>query len=279
MPVYHPSDPQISAMKGIHVYYYFMSNCAQRVCLALEEKGQTWTGHAVNLFTQENTTDEYFRINPKGLVPAMIHDGVVITESIDILRYIEEQFPDPPLYPSDPEQLQKVTEWMDLATEIHVPVIKTYMYALALGASKTPEGMKEYAEKQSDPELIAFHEASIDGISEDRILSAEKDLFAFFDRMEKELGQHQWLVGDKFSHADITWFVQYFLFKRAGIVNFQQYPNIRRWARELMQRPSFTNGIARIQPWYAPLICIVLRIKAWWRRGRLMPLKQARRTA
>ncbi len=276
MPIYHPDDPVISAMKGIHVYYYFMSNCAQRVCLALAEKGVEWTPHAVNLFTQENTTDEYFKINPKGLVPAMIHDGVVITESIDILRYIEEKFPEPSLYPSDPEERQQVDNWMDLATDIHLGVIKTYMYSLVFGASKKPEGMKEYAEKQVDPELIAFHEATIKGFSEDTILAAEHDLFAFFDSMEKELGQHQWLIGDEFTLADITWFVQYFMMQRMGMVNFQNYPNVCRWARELMQRPSYKNGIARIQPWYAPLICLVLRIKAWWRRGRLLALKQPR---
>ena len=70
MPVYEDADPGIKSMKGLHVYHYFMSNCAQRVCIALEEKGKDWTPHAVNLFTRENTTDEYFRINPTGLVPA-----------------------------------------------------------------------------------------------------------------------------------------------------------------------------------------------------------------
>ena len=72
MPVFENTDPDIKSMEGLHVYHYFLSNCAQRVTLALEEKGLDWTPHAVNLFTQENTTDEYFRINPKGLVPAQL---------------------------------------------------------------------------------------------------------------------------------------------------------------------------------------------------------------
>ena len=74
MPVYENPDPGIKSMKGLHVYHYFLSNCAQRVSIAFEEKGQDWTPHAVNLFTQENTRDEYFRINPTGLVPALVHD-------------------------------------------------------------------------------------------------------------------------------------------------------------------------------------------------------------
>ena len=97
MPVYQDVDADIRTMQGIHLYQYFLSNCSQRGCIALEEKGLDRTPHPINLFTQENTSDEYFRINPRGLVPAMVHDGVVITESIDILRYIEDRFPEPAL--------------------------------------------------------------------------------------------------------------------------------------------------------------------------------------
>ena len=43
MPVYDDADPSIKSMKGIHVFHYFLSNCAQRVCIALEEKGLDWT--------------------------------------------------------------------------------------------------------------------------------------------------------------------------------------------------------------------------------------------
>lgn len=276
MPIYQPSDPEISAKKGIHVYYYWLSNCAARVCMALEEKGVEWTPHAVSLLMHENLTDEYFRINPKGLVPAMIHDGVVITESIDILRYIEEQFPQPALYPTDPEARKKVEEWMDTATEAHVGVIKTYMYSLALGGTKKKKHMEEYAKKQPDQELINFHQQTFKGFSQDRILQAERDVFVFFDKLEAELSQHRWLVGDEFSYADITWFVQYFMMKRVGLVNFAKYPNITRWAADLMSRPCFRNGVAALQPWYAPLLCTVLRTKTWVKRGFRLPLKGPR---
>ena len=100
MPVCEATDPEVRSMTGIHLYHFFLSNCAQRVSLTLAEKGLEFTPHSVNLIAKENTKDDYFRINPAGLVPALVHDGVVITESIDILRYLEEQFPEPPLYPS-----------------------------------------------------------------------------------------------------------------------------------------------------------------------------------
>ena len=272
MPIYENAEPDIRSMQGIHLYQYFLSNCSQRVCIALEEKGLDWTPHPINLFAQENTRDEYFRINPTGLVPAMVHDGVVITESIDILRYIEEQFPEPALYPPHEAERRKVDEWMNLATENHTGVVKTYMYAVAFDG-KSPEVMERYSEKQEDKDLLAFHQESSAGFTQSRVLAAERELFAFYDSLEQQLGGRQWLVGDRFTYADIAWFVQYFLNNRTGVINFQNYPNIRRWGALIMQRPSFRRGVTRIQPWYARLMCLALRIKSRLRRGEPAPMQ------
>lgn len=89
----------------------------------------------------------------------MVHDGVVITESIDILRYIEERFPEPALYPPDEAGRRKVDEWMDLATERHIAVVKTYMYAMAFD-SKSEDVMDDYVGKRQDEDLLAFHQES-----------------------------------------------------------------------------------------------------------------------
>ena len=259
-------------MKGIHLYHFFLSNCAQRVSLALAEKDLAFTPHSVNLLARANTKDDYFEINPAGLVPALVRDGVVITESIDILRYLEERFPEPPLYPSDATARREVDGWMDEATNNHIGVIKTYMYAIAFGGEKSPEEMQRYLEKQrTDAGTAKFHQRASAGFSEDEILAAETDLFAFFDRIESELDQHQWLVGDEYSYADIAWFVQYFLMSRTGVIDFGNYPQIRRWGADVMRRPSFERGIQRLQPWYASLACTVLKLKSRVQRGRPPP--------
>ena len=169
MPIIQASDLEIQSMQGIHVYHYFLSNCAQRVNLTLAEKGLDWTPHPVSLLMKENTKAEYLRINPKGLVPTMVNNGVVITESIDILRYIEARFPAPPLYPDDSHQRQQVDQWMDVATENHNAVVKTYMYAMAFGGAKSPEEMKRYLAQQEDPGLKAFHQQATAGFSQEQI--------------------------------------------------------------------------------------------------------------
>ncbi|MEM7018815.1 MAG: glutathione binding-like protein [Pseudomonadota bacterium] len=96
-------------------------------------------------------------------------------------------------------------------------------------------------------------------------------MFALYDRLEHGLGKHRWVVGDEYSYADIAWFVQYFLMQRTSIVNFANYPNIQRWDKMFMQRPSFERGIKKLQPWYAPLLCRGLALKSLVRRGGLAP--------
>ena len=157
---------------------------------------------------------------------------------------------------------------MNEATENHIGVIKTYMYAIALGGKKSPEEMQAYLEKQkADAGTAEFHQRATVGFSEGEVVSAEIALFAFFDRLESELGQHRWLVGDEYSYADIAWFVQYFLMSRTGVVDFSNYPGIRRWAADVMRRPAFKHGIRDLQPWFAPIACTVLKLKSRMQRG------------
>ena len=55
-------------------------------------KGLSWVSHPLKLDKGEHAKSDYLEINPKGLVPSLINDGEVITESIDILSYIERKF-------------------------------------------------------------------------------------------------------------------------------------------------------------------------------------------
>ena len=80
-----PTNKSVLEFKGLHLYHADRSNCAARVRLLLEEKDLPWVSHHIDLGKKENISEEYFGINPKGVVPALVHDGTVITESNDIL--------------------------------------------------------------------------------------------------------------------------------------------------------------------------------------------------
>lgn len=78
--------PDVPGMRGLHLFHFMLSNCSQRVRLGLEEKGLAWTSHHLNLAANEHVTSDYQRINPKGVVPTLVHDGQVVIESNDIIR-------------------------------------------------------------------------------------------------------------------------------------------------------------------------------------------------
>jgi len=84
MPIVASSNDGLASDRGIRVYQCFISNCAQRVNLALAKKRVGWTTTSINLLMRQNIRESYLKINPKDLAPRMVHDGDVITESIDI---------------------------------------------------------------------------------------------------------------------------------------------------------------------------------------------------
>src|SRR5262249_15603114 len=97
--IVEPTNKSVTELKGLHLFHADISNCSMRVRMALAEKALPWTSHHLDLRKKETVTPEYFGIHPKGLVPTLVHDGVVHIESNEIIEYLDETFPDPPLQP------------------------------------------------------------------------------------------------------------------------------------------------------------------------------------
>ena len=74
-----PTNRSVLAFDGLHLYHANRSNCSGRVRLLLEEKQLPWKSHHIDLAKKENVSEEYFGINPKGVVPTLVHDGTVVT--------------------------------------------------------------------------------------------------------------------------------------------------------------------------------------------------------
>ena len=82
----------------LELYHNINSVCAQKVRIALKEKGQEAKDHIMTLRGDQHEP-AYLKLNPNGVVPTLIHDGEPITESSLILYYIDDAFPEPPLMP------------------------------------------------------------------------------------------------------------------------------------------------------------------------------------
>ncbi len=86
------------------LYGYFRSSAAFRARIALNLKGITPELRFVHLLRNggEQHTPEYKAVNPQALIPALAHDGHLITQSMAILEYLDEIVPEPPILPRDP---------------------------------------------------------------------------------------------------------------------------------------------------------------------------------
>jgi len=103
------------------LFTYYRSSAAFRVRIALNLKGVSYEPQFVHLAKGEHRKPEYVAFNPQRLVPALAEDdGSLLTQSLAIIEYLEEKYPQPPLLPRDARDRARVRSLaLLIACEIH----------------------------------------------------------------------------------------------------------------------------------------------------------------
>ncbi|MCX7979284.1 MAG: glutathione S-transferase N-terminal domain-containing protein, partial [Bdellovibrionaceae bacterium] len=103
----------IMDMADIVLYNYFRSSTSYRVRAVLHHKGLEFQYRAVHLLKDggEQHSEEFRRLNPQGEVPTLIHDGKIISQSVAIIEYLDEVFPNPPIFPKNPALRAQVRQF------------------------------------------------------------------------------------------------------------------------------------------------------------------------
>jgi len=102
------------------LHTYWRSSAAWRVRTVLGLKGLAWDAVPHDLRTDAQLAPEYIARNPQGLVPALEVDGAVLTQSLAIIEYLEERFPEPPVLPANPLERARVRAFaLAVACDIH----------------------------------------------------------------------------------------------------------------------------------------------------------------
>ncbi len=86
----------------LKLYSYYRSSAAFRVRIALELKGLDWECVPVDLLNNEQKSDAYRGVNPQGLVPALVTGDECLNQSLAIIEWLDERYPDTALLPSEP---------------------------------------------------------------------------------------------------------------------------------------------------------------------------------
>jgi len=104
----------------MQLYSYFRSSAAYRVRIALALKGVAFEYVPVHLVKGEQRDDRYRAVNLQSLVPALIDEGRIFTQSLAIIEYLEERYPNPRLLPDAPAERARVRSIaLSIACEIH----------------------------------------------------------------------------------------------------------------------------------------------------------------
>jgi glutathione S-transferase len=227
---------------GLHVFYSAYSNNAQRVLLLLAEKGIEAEMHEVNLLKSEQLTEEYLRVNPKGEVPAIVHNGKAMHESCAIMRYLDAEFPGPGFTPQGAEDRKQMEQWLDSATGFHMKGIVNYVYAKGLGRLPTPRDWEFY--KRHIPHRAKFHEERRKGLVGRDATAASAVLDEQFAKLETALTNNEWLVGNTYSLADMVWFSNANVLRISGY-SLSDFPRLCDWMERIQARPAYREGVAR----------------------------------
>jgi maleylacetoacetate isomerase len=104
----------------VKLYDYFRSSAAYRVRIALNLKGLGYEHIPVNLLKGEEGETAYRELNPQGLVPTLVDEGKVLTQSLAICEYLEECYPEPSLLPGDASDRARIRSLaLAVACDIH----------------------------------------------------------------------------------------------------------------------------------------------------------------
>ena len=107
-------------MSQVILYDYYRSSAAYRVRIGLNLKRIAYESRPVNLLEGAQRSDDYRALNPQGLVPMLEIDGERFTQSLAILGYLDQKFPNIPLLPSRAEARTHVlTMALTVACDIH----------------------------------------------------------------------------------------------------------------------------------------------------------------
>ena len=250
---------EILDWKGLHVFHFIFSSCSQKLRIFLALKGVDYESHEIDLMTNENLKDYFLGINPRGLLPAIVHDGDVHIESNDILTYLESVYPEPRLIPEGAED--KVAALLKHEDDLHLD-LRALSFRFVFNPPhdpKSPEDLEIYATTgsgtvngQKDERVgveIDFWETYADrGITDDVAQAAAEKFRKVFSELDATLADQDYLLTDGLSVLDIAWFIYANRLTLAGYPIARLHPNLGVWYARMEEMPEIAREITLPPP-------------------------------
>ena len=243
----------------LKLYHHGSSVCAAKVRMFLDEKEIEWEGVYIDILKGDQFQANYLKINPKAVVPTLVHNEAVIRESTVICEYIENVFPEPFIRPQNPIECAEVMYWTKGVDEDLHPACAalTFMASHRHTINRLgKEGVKEFLES-TPPFSVSpdWHEQKKIYVREAfKAPDAAKKVKLYDDyisKMENALSGNDWLVGKHFSLADIAmvpYIVRLDMLKMSEMWEGGRRPNVKHWFDKVKIRPSYQSALLKWVP-------------------------------
>ena len=172
----------------------------------------------VELLTDEQHQEPFLAVNPRGEVPVLDDDGLILRDSMAILTYVASRYGDGRWLPADPAGTAKVVEWLAFAASWVQYGVFSARAIVAFGI--TANGIP-----------IDF-----EGNVEEATIRGNKSL----EILEQQLSDQDWLCGTSPTIADIACF-PYVALAPMGNISLEPYPAVRGWIARFKKLPGYLD--------------------------------------
>ena len=243
---------EILDWKGIHLFHFSGSACSQKLRIFFNIKNINWNSHVINLIKQEQFSKWFLGINPRGLVPTLVHDGDVHIESNEIMAYLDGVYEDNKLFPID--LIDEINKDLAFEDSLHHDLRRlTFRYIIphALGkknpstidAKEQFEGtIQGKADENKSKEILFWKNHYQNGITDDEIIESANKFKNIYEDFDKTLKNQKYLKGDEFTVVDLAWYVSTKRLAMAGIP-IEKYKNVQKWFSNLDNDANFKKEI------------------------------------
>ncbi|HVB82853.1 MAG TPA: glutathione S-transferase family protein [Candidatus Binataceae bacterium] len=197
--------------------YEFLPTRSIRVRWTLQELGVDFEAITVNLIAGEHRRPAFLKINPAGKLPVLVDGDVTLTESIAIVLYLGEKYPDKGFVPKDLKQRAELNRWlMFAATELEQP-----LWRMAKNTSLYPEDRRLPAD----------------------VVLAREDFAPMAAVLDQHMKSREFVMGDKVTVAD---FVTAYTLDWANQVQLLDgFPRLKAYMTKMYERPHAAPRIAQ----------------------------------
>lgn len=286
-------------LRGLHLFHFDGAPCAQRVRFALGEKGLSrgreerfdsvtptavaaepdrWVSRIVSLVKKDHLTQAYAEIHPNMVVPALVHDGRLYLESMDIISYLDEAFGGTPLIPQaaalKAATMSRVEQAKTLHKSIRYVTFHWGLGRLAMMNSKEREQLAKLAQQGEDGEnLVTFYDGYSNRTIPDSVYYDHlSNLYSAFREVNDALQDgRKYLTSDDISIADAFWSMKVLRLLECGYPVRSHHPDLYAWYQRVYERPSFQNEVMGKNRLTNRVFRAKARVETWFGKG----LKQA----